>query len=368
MRVFGGAVFFVAFVLAGCGGGGGSAPGGPPLTPTTAAPTNSPVPTAAPTLPPSGSVIAARPATSPPMTFLDYTASGNGYGIATTSDGTVYISQGGQSRTLVRVVGTQATPIALPSPYSAPQLMTRGSDGAVWFSNQHIILPTIFGNIGRIDAAGTITEFDVPQTPFGMALGPDGNVWFVETYQGRVGRITPSGGVADYSLGAGVHRPTGIAAGNGDIWVAEGYTSTIDRITTSGTLVAQYPIPTEALWITAGSDGAMWFGGTNDVGRIDVLGQVWYAVLPCDVANVGNFCLPGYFQSVTSVTSGPDGAMWFVAQNFQAIARLTTNGGLYEFPVPPGPGGPTSPFAIAPAPGGFVISGGNNRMTRVTVP
>jgi hypothetical protein len=49
--------------------------------------------------------------------------------------------------------------------------------------------------IGRITPAGVITEFPVPNAfsaPFGIAAGPDGNLWFAEAGAPRIGRITPA--------------------------------------------------------------------------------------------------------------------------------------------------------------------------------
>ena len=56
--------------------------------------------------------------------------------------------------------------------------ITTGPDGNLWF--------TEFGNsrIGRLTTAGAFTEFAAGITtganPFGIAVGPDGNIWFAE--------------------------------------------------------------------------------------------------------------------------------------------------------------------------------------------
>jgi virginiamycin B lyase len=48
--------------------------------------------------------------------------------------------------------------------------------------------------IGRITTAGVATEFTAgitrPAAPFGITLGPDGNLWFTEITGNRIGRIT----------------------------------------------------------------------------------------------------------------------------------------------------------------------------------
>ena len=52
--------------------------------------------------------------------------------------------------------------------------------------------------------AQVITEFSIGISPnadpFGITAGPDGNLWFTES-AGRIGRITPSGVVTEFSAG-----------------------------------------------------------------------------------------------------------------------------------------------------------------------
>ena len=56
--------------------------------------------------------------------------------------------------------------------------------------------------IGRITPAGVVTEFSAGITagsgPYGIAAGPDGNLWFTEFDGDRIGRITPAGVVTEF--------------------------------------------------------------------------------------------------------------------------------------------------------------------------
>ena len=72
--------------------------------------------------------------------------------------------------------------------------------------------------------------------PMGITAGADGNLWFTEYDGNRIGRITPSGVVTEFSMGISVGaRPTGITAGtDGNAWFTESNGNRIGRITPSG--------------------------------------------------------------------------------------------------------------------------------------
>ncbi len=49
----------------------------------------------------------------------------------------------------------------------------------------------------------TITAFAIPTAasrPANITLGPDGNLWFVEYQSSKIGRITPAGDIAEFSI------------------------------------------------------------------------------------------------------------------------------------------------------------------------
>lgn len=336
----------VSVALSGCGGGagGGTSPVSMPVATST--------PTAAPsaTLPPSGATMTAYAATPPPITYTHDPTLGIAGGVAVASDGTIYTTQNGA---VVKSVNGAFSKIPWPSPYKWPAELAIGSDGAAWIANENPGPPSIIGAIARVAADGTVTEYAIPtlctSEPEATMLGPDGNIWFTEFYQGAIARITPQGVVTEFSLGSTSHRPSGIATGpDGNLWVVESAHPTIERVSPSGQVLNTYPSGAMMPFhITRGSDNAMWFvDAQNGIGRIDMSGNIseWY--LPCDVPNVGNFCVPGYFQSDTDIVLGPDGALWFTAANFNAIARMTTQGLLTEWPVPPTSLGSAAPSRL----------------------
>ena len=99
-----------------------------------------------------------------------------------------------------------------------PGGITTGPDGNLWFSEG-------VGYIGRITAAGVITEFPLTVAgggPYAITAGPDGNVWFAVQTGGRIGRITPTGVITEFRLSQPNSFPVGITAGpDGNLWFTE---------------------------------------------------------------------------------------------------------------------------------------------------
>src|SRR5439155_6414174 len=61
--------------------------------------------------------------------------------------------------------------------------------GALWFTESHA------NNIATSTTGGAVTVFPVPSastTPDGIAVGPDGNLWFTEFFGNKVGRALPA--------------------------------------------------------------------------------------------------------------------------------------------------------------------------------
>ena len=80
------------------------------------------------------------------------------------------------------------TEFAIPTAKSNPVGIAAGPpcSGAtrgVWFAEEH-------GNrVACITATGTITEYPVSASAFGITEGPDGNIWFTEPEANKVGRL-----------------------------------------------------------------------------------------------------------------------------------------------------------------------------------
>jgi streptogramin lyase len=225
---------------------------------------------------------------------------------------------------------------------ASPQFITKGPDGNLWFTDTYV---------GRITPSGTITEFDVvtlPDAPTGVTAqavgitgGPDGNVWFTMlTSNGDacVAVVTPSGIVTDYIYSKTYSKLSGITSGpDGNLWFAVADDSNaqgdqggdiIGVVTTTGTITTNTLVtPTsDPLGIVAGPDGNLWFteAGSRSIGRITPAGSLTYFGVPNST-----------FSAPQRIAAGSDGNLWFTMGGPE-IDQITTSGIITEFPIPSG--------------------------------
>jgi len=191
-------------------------------------------------------------------------AGGNPIGIAAGPDGNMWFTESlGHRIGRIDAGGKIAEFSAGLSVGSSPQEITAGPDGALWFTEDVQLSDGKYGGkIGRIATSGTIAEFALPDVsstlnniasdsehiwftlgfpadaigsmdvrthrvtvsalpdgssfPQGIALGPEGNMWFAMPQDHRIGRITPDGKIALFAIrdqGDGTGAPSNIALG-----------------------------------------------------------------------------------------------------------------------------------------------------------
>jgi streptogramin lyase len=194
--------------------------------------------------------------------------------------------------------GGQLTRFSLPQPFGGGGLAL-GSDGNMWTAERN---DSAGDTIVRISPTGELTRFPLPQREVGPAAitaGPDGALWFTETFSPRIGRITTSGRITEFPVPSPVD---GITAGpDGNVWLAAGL---IGRLTPKGDLKTYGLGGKQQAWgpIAAGPDGRIWFSdGPGSIGRISPSGRITHV------------SLPDRGWTVNSLTAGPDGAVWFSA-------------------------------------------------------
>ena len=199
--------------------------------------------------------------------------------------------------------------------------IAQGPDGNLWVTEY------VGNKIVRITTSGIITEFTISganKWPHGITPGPDGNLWFTEE-AGKIGRITTSGVITEFNIPTAGSEPYSIVEGSDrNLWFTEYLGNKIGRITTSG-VITEYAVPTYnsyPFYITAGPDGNLWFTEElgNKIGRITTSGVISEFKIP----SAGSWC--------HGITAGPDGNLWF-AEKMGKIGRITTSGGISEYPV-----------------------------------
>jgi streptogramin lyase len=270
--------------------------------------------------------------------------------LLTGPDGALWFTwdQGSEFGLSRSTVGGTITNFPTPPTWGAPVelgLMTTGA-GSLWISERHD--NNYF--IGRWSTAGTLlAEFQVPTYAYAMAFGPDGNIWFSgatvgpgpgPVSNGCIGRMTPTGTVATFSLPDASSLAAYLTVGpDGNLWFTEQPGPNLGRVNTAGT-ITEFPIPGSvsntdpfagAEYITAGSDGAMWFAGPELTGvhRSSTSGAITAYSTPEYRSNTGQ---PAH------ITAGPDGNLWFTVPETGKdnwVGRMTTSGAVTAiYPIP----------------------------------
>ena len=212
------------------------------------------------------------------------------------------------------------------------------------------IVSRLKGLVNDPDVAVVVTEYRAGITagsfPFGIAAGPDGNLWFTEQSANRIGKITPAGVVTEYSAGISAGSgPGGIAAGpDGNLWFTETQYpgDHVGKITPAG-VVTEYHAGISAssfpYWIATGRDGNLWFTeqSGNRIGKITPAGVV-------TEYSAGRTGFP------LGIAAGPDGNLWFTKVEPDRIGKITPAGvvTLYRVGITAG----SRPFGIAAGPDG----------------
>jgi streptogramin lyase len=205
-----------------------------------------------------------------------------------------------------------------------PRNCCLGPDGNVWYTDY------ANSKIGKVTPGGTVTEYATTTGsagPLGICLGSDGNLWFTENLVSNIGKITTAGVVTEY---AGVETgPVGICNGpNGDLYVSYA-NGVICWFTTAGTFVSDFNAGGACYGICSGPDSRIWFLNQNttvSVNAMTIAGSntSYTAGLPLNVA----------FNINSGICTGSDGRLWFTDEGNNSIGAITTAGAVTNYPVP----------------------------------
>lgn len=177
------------------------------------------------------------------------------FGIAVAEDGTVYVADAGERNQIRKITPDGVSTLAggsegfadgtgTQASFNTPSGLAIDSDGNLYVAdtgNNRIrkvtpqgVVSTIAGDgtAGYVDAAAAQARFN---GPIGVAVDKQGNVYVADTYNDRVRRISADGQVTTLASGAVFDTPCGVAvAKDGSVFVADTGNSQLRKITTDG--------------------------------------------------------------------------------------------------------------------------------------
>lgn len=260
---------------------------------------------------------------------IEYPVAGSSpNGIVMGPDGALWFTDvGHNSVDRMLADGTLTNTYTIPTNNVLPSEITNGP-GGLWFMEGNGLVE----NIGKITTSGGITEYSSGSGfNLGIAVGPDGNIWFNQRDKFSVAKMTPDGQhVTSYLVPAptpGSADPVGITAGpDGNMWVTDESQNKVWKVTTNGAFTG-YSLPTPnrgAFPITVGADNNLWIGepSANLIGRMTTAGAL--TEFPVPTTGGGN----------AGIALGPDGNVWFTENNANKLAVISPTGAVTEFPIP----------------------------------
>jgi streptogramin lyase len=243
-------------------------------------------------------------------------------GIAAGPDGNVWFTEADKGKIGQVTAGGHVVEYGLASSAAGPLGIVTGPDGNLWFGEAS-------GKIGRMTPSGSVMEFTIPSGAEAIAIiaAPDGKLWFTESSNGGVvnyGTCTTTGQISEHALPTMQAQDTAIAVGqDGNIWIIEGgvLNSQVARVSLSGT-ITEFPVPTadsNPSGIVCGPDNDIWFGEIGKIGRMSQTGT-----------NTLEFSVP---TGANQLVVGPDQNVWFTSLGSATLGRITVNGDLKSYAI-----------------------------------
>lgn len=212
---------------------------------------------------------------------------------------------------------TSVTPLPM---FSDPRTITSGPSSGpnktLWFTARA-------GFIGRItlrkqNQVVKLSTFRLPHhnSAFGIAVGPDNNLWFCELNNDAIASITPTGVITSYSFPK-YGSPAGVVAGpDGNLWVTEFYRNRVAQVSTSGKILKEVELTYGAFpkGIAVGGDGNLYVAEFN-IGKIAEVSTAGVLIQEFDI--------PTPNSGPWLIAADGDGNIWFTESLVGKIGKLT---------------------------------------------
>ena len=212
-----------------------------------------------------------------------------------------------------------------------PQRIVSGPSNSLWVTDQ-----TGDGFIDQVNTSGVVVnsfplpgirsstpgcQVDYASRPDGITVGPDGNLWFVQTGTQQIGEMTPTGVLTEHPIG-----------GVGACGVPSGPTPPgASGPLTVGNLIA------------TGPDGNLWFNsGSNNLTSLTTTGQMTTCSSPHLRASG-----PGNALALGPVGSG---TLWAVNEDSNVYSFAPSSGVVSQYAIPTSTGN-TNPDPVGVATG-----------------
>jgi virginiamycin B lyase len=148
--------------------------------------------------------------------------------------------------------------LEMPGPRVYYQGIALGPDGNVWAAT-NVDLGQDY--IIRFSTKNkTYTTFPTPTSnanPTCMTVGPDGNMWFLESDINHVAKITMSGVITEYPLQSGSYPSCIITADDGYLYAGDEFARVFHRISTDG-VVTEYQTKFDVIGLGQGPQHKLW--------------------------------------------------------------------------------------------------------------
>jgi virginiamycin B lyase len=201
-----------------------------------------------------------------------------------------------------------------------PAYIAVGADERLYMTGC-VDTPSTCGVIGAFEIGGTVSVYPTPSGESsrfsGIALGPDGNVWFTEAR--HVAKIGTDGTIVEYPYGTGetTNEMAGIAAGaDGNLWFTELDRIAFAKVSPATGVVTEYPLKSQA--IDCGVSG---LASSGDVLYASCESGGYEGYVTMSTAGVASFYQVNYVLSngAQEIAPGANGSLWEAGPQMAAV-------------------------------------------------